>query len=121
MLVERGNVKIANIFLEKRNKTKKNKDSYDVGREDKCKNCKKKREKKTKTLSMLVERINVKIAKKIEKKNKDSFDVGREEKCEASQGRKWPKGQLKACGSIFLGNLLQQHQMLTVCKENFRL
>ena len=72
---------------QKKKTEKKNKDSFDVGREEKCENCN----------------------KKMRKKDKDSFDVGREEKCEASQGRKWPKGQLKACGSIFLRNLLQQH------------
>ena len=63
-------MKVANIFLKK----KANKDSFDVGREGKCENCKyfleKKQNKKTKTLTMLVERINVKIAKKIEKKTK---------------------------------------------------
>ena len=42
---------------------KKNKDSFDVGREDKCENCKKKLRKKTKTLSMLVERRNVRLPK----------------------------------------------------------
>ena len=57
MWVERGNMKIANIF-QKKSKTK-NKDCFDVGKEDKCENC-----------------------KKIEKKNKESFDVGRENKCE---------------------------------------
>ena len=46
------------IFFRKKAK-QKNKDSYDVGREDK-----------------------LKIAKKKWEKNKDSFDVGRERKCE---------------------------------------
>ena len=51
-------MKVANIFLKK----KANKDSFDVGRERKCENCKyfleKKQNKKTKTLTMLVERIS---------------------------------------------------------------
>ena len=74
-------MKVANIFLKK----KANKDSFDVGREGKCENCKyfleKKQNKKTKTLTMLVERISWKLQKKWEK-NKDFFDVGRERKCE---------------------------------------
>ena len=47
------------IFFRKKAK-QKNKDSYDVGREDKLKIAKK-NEKKTRTLSMLVGRGNVKI------------------------------------------------------------
>ena len=43
MWVERGNVKIANIFQKKAKQ--KNKDSYDVGREDKLKIAKKMRKK----------------------------------------------------------------------------
>ena len=57
-------MKVANIFLKK----KANKDSFDVGREGKCENCKyffrrKKTKQKTKTLSMLVERRNVRLPK----------------------------------------------------------
>ena len=57
------------IFFRKKAK-QKNKDSYDVGREDKLKIAKK-NEKKTRTLSMLVGRGNVKIANIfLEKRNK---------------------------------------------------
>ena len=51
-------MKVANIFLKK----KANKDSFDVGREGKCENCK------------------YFLEKKAKQKNKDSYDVGREDK-----------------------------------------
>ena len=65
-------MKVANILLKK----KANKDSFDVGREGKCENCK------------------YFFRKKAKQKNKDSYNVGREDKCENWKERKnWEKNK----------------------------